>query len=888
MATSDEFDKLKKKLQETAAIQAKLHSGVKGYLEVVRDLGEAQNSLNHAKKQQIEYEKELKELDKDLNRLKAKLIGLEGDEAKIVRKQISNLEKNIKSREDINKELLKTIGYLGTVTDELGEQVKQTSKMALGFNSINKGIKQLPGLLKKGYGYLKTNGIFEMDKDLRNAAKSMNTLGSNFEGFSNNINTANKITGMWGVGTSQLAKAQQSYSEEIGRSVILNEEGLVAIGEIAAGTHLGAEGASSMVSQMDRFGVSAIGTKDIIEETVKIAAKMGVNSEKAIKSLQVNLKLSQRFNFKGGVKGLTTMSNEAARLKIDMEGISGLAEKVFRPEGAVEMAAQLAVMGGEFAKLGDYNTLMYKARNDFGGFAKDIASATIEFIDFNKQTGESTLKGGLAADRMREIAKITGIQVEELQKMATEQMRIKTYGAMVSPSVTSKEDREMIASIAKIKDGEATVYINNEDVSLKDLNDAQVTLYKQEQKSLKERAEASQTFDDVFQNFIKTLKSTLLPIVQGLKKNLGEPIQKLIDEWRAAGLYEKMEKFTKGAIDVITWGGKWVVKLADLLGAGGTLAAIIGGSLLVKASTWILNGRMLRLGFNSAGGGIGTPGTGGNGVGVPGKNGGLSKMQKARNIKNHGKIGGGIKNMSKGMKGGIGGMGLGLAGMGLGMANDNEVFGEEGSTGHKVAGIGASALQWGGTGAMIGSIIPGVGTAVGGAIGAIGGAIAGMVEEGVFDKKQTSYSNIKPNVNDGVIKFNGNDKFMDVDENTMIAGTSVNGNKDLAKSINNNSIKHTGNERTIDLNSIDNIVSKLTKNNSNSVNASKNSSSTSKMVHSFDEIKININFNSDSTWLNKVGEDISKDRRFIRDISVKIQEEIRMAIGGGKLNPNPL
>lgn len=885
MATNDEFDKLKKKLQESAKIQAKLHSGVKDYLEVVRELGEVQYSLNHAKQQQIEYEKELKELNKELNNLKNKSVNLQGDEAINAKKQIAKLKGNIKAREEINNELKKSINHLGTVTDELGEQVKQTNKMALGFNSINKGLKQLPGLIKKGYGYLKTNGIFEMDKDLRNAAKSMNTLGGNFEGFSNNINTANKITGMWGVGTSQLAKAQQSYSEEIGRSVILNEEGLVAIGEIAAGTHLGAEGASSMVSQMDRFGVSAIGTKDIIEETVKIAAKMGVNSEKAIKSLQVNLKLSQRFNFKGGVKGLTTMANEAARLKIDMEGISGLAEKVFRPEGAVEMAAQLAVMGGEFAKLGDYNTLMYKARNDFGGFAKDIASATIEFIDFNKQTGESTLKGGLAADRMREIAKITGIQVEELQKMATEQMRIKTYGAMVSPSVSSKEDREMIASLAKIKNGEATIYINNEDVSLKDLNDAQVTLYKQEQKSLKERAEISQTFDEVFDNFVKTLKSTLLPIVQGLKKNLGEPIQQLIDNWRKEGLYEKMEKFTKGAIDVITWGGKWVVKLADLLGARGTLAAIIGGSLLVKASTWILNGRMLRLGFNSVGGGIGVPGTGG--IGKKGMMSGMSPMTHGRNIGKYGKTGANILKGGKTLARGAGGLSIATASIdGVTNLMDDDLSVGEGLL------KTLDQNKYMALGAAIGSIFPVVGTLAGAGIGGVADWVSTMGDGdgliGDYGKKQINYSNVKPDVNDGVIKFNGNDKFMDVDENTMIAGTSVNGNKDLAKSINNNSIKHTGNERTIDLNSIDSIVSKLTKNNSNSVSTSKNSSSTSKMVHSFDEIKININFNSESTWLNKVGEDISKDRRFIRDISVKIQEEIRMAIGGGKLNPNPL
>ena len=82
-----------------------------------------------------------------------------------------------------------------------------------------------------------------------------------------------------------------------------------------------------------------------------------------------------------------------------MEGIAGLAEKVMRPEGAVETAALLTTMGGEFAKLGDPFQLMFKARNDFASFSKDIGKATSEFVEYNKQTGAFEIKGGLARDR---------------------------------------------------------------------------------------------------------------------------------------------------------------------------------------------------------------------------------------------------------------------------------------------------------------------------------------------------------------------------------------------------------------------------------------------------------------------------------------------------------
>ena len=131
--------------------------------------------------------------------------------------------------------------------------------------------------------------------------------------------------------------------------------------------------------------------------------------------LSKNLKFAQRYKFKGGVKGLAKMSSEALKLWLDLDGIAGLADKVFRPEGAIEMAAKLQTMGGAFAQMANPMELMFKARNDFAGFAKDIGKATSEFVEYNAEQGTFDIKGGLAADRMREIANMTGLGVDKLQ-----------------------------------------------------------------------------------------------------------------------------------------------------------------------------------------------------------------------------------------------------------------------------------------------------------------------------------------------------------------------------------------------------------------------------------------------------------------------------------------
>ena len=804
-----------KSLNKNLDIQKQLNEGLENYVKMISEIGKNQEKINILKNQEQEAILEIKKVNAELaaarvlsdkaeiRRLKIKL-DLQND-------KLDGILKESISLEDINEELIKA--------------VKSGNKLTATFNSSLKALKAMPALLKNGFGKLKGTGIFDIDKELRNAATSINVIGDNFKGFSNNINKANKTTGIWGIGTKDLAKAQQSYSEEIGRSMVLNEEGLTAIGEMAAGTTLGAEGAASMLGEMDKFNISATKTKDIIEETVQSAAKMGVNSTKAIKMLQTQLKLSQKFHFKGGVKGLTTMANEAARLKLDMEGMAGLADKVFRVEGAVEMAAKLAVMGGEFAKLGDFNTLMFKARNDFGGFTKDIAKATVEFVEFNKETGETQIKGGLAADRMREIASITGIQIEKLQEMASMQKRIQEFGGMIPSIIYEEEDRELIASLATMdKNGEAIIRIENKDFKLKDLEQNDIERYRNDKKTLAERAKQAQTFDDTINNFGDLMKTMLLPFVQSITKGFGDPIQELLKTWASEGMYDKIEEFGKDTAEFVSTVGKYIVKIGTWLGPGGTLAAIFGPKILFNLAKWFGNGVELSRGF----------------------------MMGTKGFKGTSSSGTPSTAFTKGKSGAWGGAKLGAAtgvmiGIGAGYQEwqENEATGMDSDENMKrtalvggggiLGGIGAGAA----TGALVGGPAAPITALIGGIIGGALGVYAG-------DKAGDA---LYGEVNDGIIKFNENDKFINVDKNTMVAGTDKGGNKKLAETISGGS----GNVK-----------------------------------HQFEDLNISINLNSDSSWLNSIGEDIVNDRTFVRSLTTKIQEEIRMAIGGGKLNPNPI
>ena len=123
---------------------------------------------------------------------------------------------------------------------------------------------------------------------IRMAGMEMGKIADSSTSFGKSIKKASSSTAFMGIHIKDIAKMQSTYSTELGRSVELSQEGMVAMGEIAAGTMLGAEGGAALVAEMDRFNISVKDSRDMIEETVNMSQKMGINSTKVLKTLQNN------------------------------------------------------------------------------------------------------------------------------------------------------------------------------------------------------------------------------------------------------------------------------------------------------------------------------------------------------------------------------------------------------------------------------------------------------------------------------------------------------------------------------------------------------------------------------------------------------------------------
>ena len=442
------------------------------------------------KKKIREVDNEINDLAHQLNEL-GKINGAQNtNEYKDLQKQLTNRQRiasSIKSSLTTQNLLLATSNTLLAKNNSFLESQSLTFKGILGYFN-------------------------DADKSVRKLNLSLGVSGVFFDGIRTSIFNAASDVAKLGVSVSDLTNIYSAYVNETGRLVTLSESNLNAISEMAMGTTMGAEQAAMMAGQFEIIGKSANQTRDFYESLVNSSERFGINSSKVIKLVNDNFKKSQQYVFKGGVKGLGDMAKFAEKFKVDMTGTFSAIDKARGLEGAVDMAAQLQVIGGEFAKTDPFR-LLFLARNDAEGFAKQMQSLTKNLTTFNKETGEFDIAAG-NLDRLRLAAEATGMPLESLIEQAKRGATINMAEGMLGG--IDKDNKDFITSIAQIQKG-GKIVVTMPDGKVKDireLTNEQITLLKAQETTLKERAKISQSFDEQLTNTINSLKATLLPTLQ--------------------------------------------------------------------------------------------------------------------------------------------------------------------------------------------------------------------------------------------------------------------------------------------------------------------------------------------------------------------------------------
>lgn len=854
-------EQIKKELIEINRIQKESNAllsdySSKGYdiLSNLRKRAKIQQDIKKDTKAYSEYLKEVREIDSDIANIEAEIL-------KLKIQGLTNESEEIK--------------YLNKKTKELREQrnlIASELKSARGFKTImagigadiakvNKGFKSVKAGLNKVYDFFDVGAMFKMLKSIKTTNAEMGLIGTRSLALSGNIQRASMNAATFGVSLEDVAKIQGAYSDELGTTDFLSEKTLGNFAALGKVTGMGAEAVGKMAAEMKSVGMSSEKTAEFMEQSFQDAASMGLNATKVMRNFSQNLKMLNKYNFKGGAKSLMRMAESATKMGVGLNFAAPMAEKLFDIEGAVEMSAQLQVMGGEWAKLGDPFKLMYMARNDMEGLTNSIINATKGAAKFNEKTGEFDI-AALDMQKLRKIAEATGLNFEELAESAKKAAQFAAIKKQVKISVDPKTE-EFIENTAFLDEkGKAQIMVGMDKKYVDTLSEQdKKTIIEQmaQKKSIQDRARETQTFDEKLKDLIVMLKTMALPIIETINNILAPKLDGIMEKLKDPEFIAKIAQFAKTVgeklpkfVDAVVDFGKSILHFVKNVGKfilefPKTSLAIAGGiGLAIGGLKWLFYGMQLGNGFNitaragaagagAAGAGAGAFGTtAGAGVGAN-----FNAALGSKILKLGGVVAGLTTAYTSYQSNKASGMGT------------KENLGRSG-----LKGVGAGFGAWGGAaaGAAFGSVVPIVGTIIGGLIGGAlgawgGGALGGKAGDALYGKTK---------MNDGVV-FNAKDKFTKVNDGMMVAGTEIGGNKKLAQTLSSMAPAFSNKKGLMP----------------GTRSASSNSSAPVTINHKHDDMKIDgtITITTANGISADLADDLLKSAKFVRSISKMVNVE---------------
>jgi hypothetical protein len=216
-------------------------------------------------------------------------------------------------------------------------------------------------------------------------------------------------------------------------------------------------------------GIEQVGKQ--LEDSVNYVRSIGGNTKQVMGDVRNNMEQMNRYQFEGGVQGLTKMAAQASMLRFDMGETFRLADKVLNPEGAIEVAAAFQRLGVSAGALADPFQLMNQSINDPSGLQNSLADVAKQFTYFDEKTKTFKInpQGVLT---LREMEQQTGVSAKEMSKMGLAAAELDQRLSAINNAgltIASDEDKQYLANIATMQDGKYKVTL--EDGTKKELAD---------------------------------------------------------------------------------------------------------------------------------------------------------------------------------------------------------------------------------------------------------------------------------------------------------------------------------------------------------------------------------------------------------------------------------
>lgn len=326
---------------------------------------------------------------------------------------------------------------------------------------------------------------------------------------------------------------QKEVSKELGRNVILQGE---TFEKLFATTEVTGQSAKQLTIGFKDAGFSVGQISEKMLGVINVAREQGVNAQAVSSKVLENMAALNKFGFENGVQGLAKMAAQATSLRIDMRTTLDMADKLFEPEKAIEMAAAMQRLGVTQSDLLDPLRLMDLAQNDPAELQNQLAEMSKQFVQLNKD-GQFEIMPG-ARRQLREIEKELALPAGQLSKMALASAELETkMSKIIFPKdFASEDDRKMIANLAEMGEG-GQYQVTFEDKEGKTVTKSVAELQPQDLEQLKKASETELSMEDLAKKQL-TVNEQIRGILTSMEKRLPTALAgtRIVEEGKTAAL----------------------------------------------------------------------------------------------------------------------------------------------------------------------------------------------------------------------------------------------------------------------------------------------------------------------------------------------------------------
>lgn len=321
--------------------------------------------------------------------------------------------------------------------------------------------------ISTGFGKM-ANSIYEDNKQhlsdevtLRNDINSqIGISGQLSKDFREEIIESLPVVTSMGYEFGDLSKAVIRTMEETGRFSLMNK-GTMEKMAITSRAFIGdMENSAKLVRDFELLGIGNEEAFDNINKIGQSSLNIGLQARKVVSETQTNLHRINQYGFENGVNGLSRMVQKSIEFRTSMESVFNLAEKVYSPESAIELSANLQAIGGAVGDLNDPLKLMYMATNNVEGLQDAIIGVAGSLATYNTEQGRFEITG-INLRRAKDLANELGINYDQLANTAIAAAERSSAAVDLLSSGLKLEDKEkeFLTNISRMEGGKMVIDI---------------------------------------------------------------------------------------------------------------------------------------------------------------------------------------------------------------------------------------------------------------------------------------------------------------------------------------------------------------------------------------------------------------------------------------------